>query len=194
MVGNGFSRLMFIEFVPEKTSDNHRLARFRCSCGGETITAYSRVKHGYTLSCGCLAKETKPNLKHGKKYTKTYASWSSAKNRTLNQNSKDYHRYGAAGIGFSDHWLNFENFLADMGERPEGTSLDRIDGSKGYEPGNCRWATPKEQARNRQDFVIVSTPIGKMPLVDYAKAIGISRGAAHLRLKRGKLHDCIREN
>lgn len=71
-----------------------------------------------------------------------------------------------------------------------GTTLDRIDGTKGYEPGNVRWAAPVVQARNNKRFVVVSTPIGTMPLIDYANHIGISNGAAHLRLKRGKLEGC----
>lgn len=71
------------------------------------------------------------------------------KNRCLNPNATDYPRYGGRGIRVCDRWLSFENFLADMGERPNGTTIDRIDGSKGYEPTNCRWATASEQQRNR---------------------------------------------
>lgn len=183
------SRLEFIEFCGN-TADGHRLALFICSCGNECRAAYSRVKNGYTRSCGCLHAENKPSLTHGHRYTKTYASWASAKDRALNPKSKDFYRYGAAGIGFSDLWLSFERFLQDMGERPEGTSIDRIDGTKGYEPGNCRWATKQEQARNTKVFTILETPLGLMPLVDYAATIGITRGAAHLRMKRGKLEGC----
>lgn len=184
------SRLTLVEFTGEKTADGHRLARFKCLCGNEAVVAHSRVKNGYTRSCGCLASENKPNLSHGHKYTGTYSSWTSAKDRATNPNSKDWYRYGAVGIGFSPRWMSFENFLADMGERPEGMSLDRIDGSKGYEPGNCRWATKVQQARNTRVFTVIDTPLGRMPLVDYAKKIGITRGAAHLRLKRGKLEGC----
>lgn len=75
---------------------------------------------------------------------------------------------------------------------PAGTTLDRIKGRKGYEPGNVLWATPIEQARNRTDLTVLQTPIGRMALVDYANAIGISKGAAHLRLKREKLEGCQR--
>lgn len=183
------SLLTFIEFCG-KTADGHRLARFKCECGAETQVAYSRAKNGYTRSCGCLINAEGHGVKHGHKHSKTYASWSSAKDRTLNPKSKDFHRYGGVGIGFSGCWLIFENFLADMGERPEGTSLDRIDGTKGYEPGNCRWATATQQARNTKTFTVIQTPLGVMPIVDYAKKIGLTRGAAHLRMKRGKLEGC----
>jgi hypothetical protein len=170
------------------------LWEYLCFCGAKKVIAATRVRNGYVRSCGCLKKETKPNLKHGMKKTPTYTSWTSAKNRTLNPKSKDYARYGGAGITFSKRWLSFENFLADMGIKPVGTSLDRIDGSKGYEPGNCRWATLVEQARNRKDFKIVKTQFGDIPLVDYAKQLGITRGAAHLRYKRKTLEGVIYES
>lgn len=82
----------------------------------------------------------------------TYRTWDGMKQRCLNPKATGYARYGGAGITVCDRWLEFANFLADMGERPEGTTLDRIDSSKGYEPGNCRWATRAEQNRNRPNF------------------------------------------
>lgn len=88
-------------------------------------------------------------------------------------------------------WLVFENFLRDMGEKPEGTSLDRIDGSKGYEPGNCRWATYSQQMRNRKDNVYLKTESGQIFINDYAEKLGITRGAALMRLKRGKLEGVL---
>ena len=143
------SRLTFVEFCG-RTADGHKLGLFNCACGQQARVAISRVKHGYTRSCGCLTREAKPNITHGHRYSKTYSSWGSAKDRATNPESKDFHRYGAVGIGFADRWQSFENFLADMGERPAGTTLDRIDGTKGYQPGNCRWATAEEQARNKK--------------------------------------------
>jgi len=173
-----------------KTADGHITWKYRCACGNTVITAASRVKHGYTRSCGCLHGG---KVIHGYKNTPTYSSWSSAKDRATNPKSKDFYRYGAIGIGMAERWLNFENFLADMGPRPsDKSSIDRIDPTKGYESGNCRWATPQEQARNRVNFVVVSTPVGIMPLVDYAKHIGITNGCAHLRLKRNQMEGVSR--
>lgn len=181
-------RLNFIELIDERSPDGHRLARFMCDCGTEVTASRSRVVNGYTRSCGCLQRETKPGLKHGHRASRTYSSWQSMLDRCRNSKSKDYARWGGRGIAVCDRWTAFENFLSDMGERPMGTTLDRYPNPDGnYEPGNCRWATPKQQARNRRDLVKVKTAAGEIPLVEHAAALGISKGAAHLRLKRGTL-------
>lgn len=171
-----------------KTNDGHIKWLYQCLCGRTVEVSRSRVSNGYTKSCGCI---NKGNLKHGYKNTGTYSSWASAKDRATNPKSKDFHRYGGRGIGMSERWMVFENFLFDMGDRPDGKTLDRINPMKGYELGNCRWATPKEQALNRMDVVFVTTENGLVPLVEYAKKIGITKGAAHMRFKRKTLEGVI---
>lgn len=99
--------------------------------------AESRTEHGH----------------HGKAgRSGTYRSWDGMKQRCLNPKATGYKRYGGAGVTVSARWLDFQNFLDDMGVRPDGTTLDRIDPSKGYEPGNCRWADRSTQNRNRPNF------------------------------------------
>lgn len=195
IVGLRVGRLTGVSLVERRSGDGHLIGLWLCACGNEKEIVVSRVINGTTISCGCLLRDfNSAKTTHGMRKSKTYSSWRSARQRTLNPKSKDYWRYGGLGVGFSERWYRFETFLEDMGERPEGTSLDRHPNSSGnYEPGNCRWATPTEQARNRKDIVVVKTKDGDIQLVDYAKKLGISKGAAHLRLKRGTLEGVIYE-
>lgn len=128
-----------------------------CDCGKTTITYQSHLRSGHTKSCGCLRVEE--NTTHGKRATKTYNSWDKMIQRCTNPNNTGYYRYGAVGITVCDRWLeSFDNFLEDMGERPEGMTLDRIDGSGGYYKENCRWADLTEQNFNRRKSEGKSTP------------------------------------
>jgi len=184
-------RLTLLAANVGRTADNHIVGRYQCKCGTEVSVAQSRVRNGYTKSCGCLAREesSRRATTHGMRQSPEYRSWQAMIGRCTSPTHKDYPRWGGAGISVCNRWAgSFEAFFADMGPRPSGTTLDRYpDAAGNYERGNCRWATPKQQARNRRDLVRVRTPFGDMPLVEYAARIGISKGAAHQRLKRGKL-------
>jgi hypothetical protein len=144
-----YNRLTLITVVPERAKDGHKLALWLCDCGTQKVIQEHMVRLGFTKSCGCLLKASQPGLIHGQRNTTTYKSWQAAKSRCINLKDKDWKKYGGKGITICDQWLNFENFYKDMGDRPEGTSLDRIDNTKNYEPGNCRWATRSEQQRNK---------------------------------------------
>jgi hypothetical protein len=126
---------------------------FICKCGKEVIETPSRVLSGTRKSCGCYASEriTQANTTHGNCGTPEYISWQAMKARCYYPKNPDWRNYGGRGIAVCDRWRNsFENFLADMGPRPEGKSIDRFPDKDGnYEPGNCRWATMKEQQNNR---------------------------------------------
>lgn len=122
--------------------------------------------------------------KHGMHGTPTYGSWRSMKRRCHDPKHKSYPRYGARGVAVCDRWReSFESFLADMGPRPNGKTLDRFPNPNGhYEPGNCRWATPAEQARNRRDNVLVTIGERTQCLADWAKEYGIDRYRVSCRI------------
>lgn len=99
------------------------------------------------------------NRKHGMRSSPAYRSWIQMRTRCKNPNHHAYSEYGGRGIGVCPRWDSFENFLADMGERPEGKSLDRIDPNGNYEPGNCRWAAPNIQAQNKRTAKLATSDV-----------------------------------
>lgn len=159
--GETFERIFVVKRVePQFVGNQYRSAFLvRCKCGTEKVVLGSNLRS--TRSCGCLmrevasrhAKENKPRLKHGMVGTLTYSSWYSMMSRCYRERHREYPRYGGRGITVCERWADRDvgvlNLIEDMGERPSRNhSIDRIDGSKGYSPGNCRWATPKQQNRN----------------------------------------------
>lgn len=117
--------------------------------------------------------------------TSTYSSWDSMKQRCLNPNHRSYHNYGGRGITICEQWLTFENFLADMGQRPENTWLERRDNNKGYTPENCYWATPSQQNRNTRRNHYVEHNGQRKLVVEWAEESGINKGALLMRIRKG---------
>ena len=128
-----------------------------CDCGTTVTLRANKLLSGNNKSCGCLKRSVLGDATrtHGRSNSRvsgyadrTYGIWQAMRDRCSNPNRHDWHRYGGAGVTVAPQWAAFEQFVADMGDAPVGRTLDRIDSAKGYEPGNCRWATPKEQSLN----------------------------------------------
>lgn len=105
------------------------------------------------------------------------------KTRCLNSNAPNFYAYGGAGIGVDERWLCFDNFYADMGERPKGTSLDRIDNTKGYSKENCRWATPLKQGANKKNNLLITHEGVTKTSAQWATSLGLTKGTVWNRIK-----------
>jgi hypothetical protein len=146
-----FGKLRIVRFTGLVTKYHNRIYECVCDCGNVKAISAMVLKNGGTRSCGCLRKIHGAIV--GYKKTPEYRSWESMRSRCNNPNNKDFHRYGARGIKVCERWGTFSSFLSDMGERPDRTSLDRWPNKAGnYEPGNCRWATQREQCANRSKY------------------------------------------
>lgn len=155
MIGKVFSQLTVVSFIEKRNSTKVWLCR--CSCGEMVNVRQCHLVTSHTRSCGCLKIKTisKTFTKHGAlkngALPRTYTTWRSMLDRCNNEKNSHYKHYGARGIKVCDEWLKeYSNFLADMGEKPAGLSLDRIDHNGNYEKANCRWTTTRIQAVNRR--------------------------------------------
>lgn len=165
-----------------------RMSRWlcRCDCGRTAIVSGAHLNPGYTQSCGCLRREAgRNNRKHGLSQSRTHSIWSQMKKRTRSPDSVDFHRYGARGIDVCERWLAFENFLADMGECPPKKTLERINNDGNYGPGNCRWATRTEQARNTRTNRLITFRGETRPAAAWAEITGLKSATIRWRLSRG---------
>lgn len=176
--------------VGENTgSSSERRWVVRCECGVEKVVIGSSLRGGKSRSCGRCAHKS-----HGMSRTPTYNTWKGMVERCGDPNCKDWPRYGGKGITVCSEWLTFENFFADMGVRPEGTTLDRYpDPAGGYGPLNCRWATSEEQAFNRGTTNVVEFNGVVDSQAGWARRLGISPTCLRKRLKKWPLERALTE-
>jgi len=189
LIGKKFGRWL----VTSRAEYGESGARWHCECecGTEKIVIQRTLIQGRSVSCGCYAREqrVKKLTRHGHnkegKRTKTYNTWHHMKRRCKDKNHRNHKSYYDKGIKVCERWEDFTSFLEDMGERPEGKTLDRIDGDKGYHKENCRWATPKEQANNMSRNHYLEFNGEKLTISQWADKIGVKYVTLNTRIHRG---------
>jgi len=187
MIGRQFGRLT-VEAYAGKSPYAHKMWACRCSCGATKTLREAHLTTGAVQSCGCWRREVakSSNTQHGMTDRPEYRIWQTMRRRCSCPRNPKYPNYGGRGIKVCERWQSFENFYADVGPRPSRAySLDRIDNNGNYEPGNCRWATSREQANNtRQNRHIVA--FGEQrTLAQWARRSGIDAEVIRKRLSRG---------
>jgi hypothetical protein len=187
-IGETHARLTILSIVDRVVGGDCRILT-RCECGREHVALLGNVVSGMTRSCGCLLDEARrqpKNVIHGLAHTSEYRTWQGMLRRCENPDEASYHNYGGRGIRVCERWHSFESFYADMGTKPSPRhSLDRINNDGNYEPGNCRWATSKQQCRNtrRTQRFEIDGKVYTAP--ELYEAAGISRQLFFLRLSWG---------
>lgn len=159
-------------------------------CGGRIETTAKRVASGRGRYCSKLCRAKRANAKHGHNTrehgaSRTHRTWAHMLQRCTNPKNDSFHLYGGRGITVCEQWRSFDAFLADMGERPEGTSLDRIDVNGNYEPANCRWATEREQKGNKRSNFMVTYQGQRICLAHLAQQLGMGTPTLRQRVLAG---------
>ena len=194
--GMRFGRLTVLSFAGVDSKRKASTWMVQCDCGSAPIVVLcTALTTGDRVSCGCRRAETlvawkTVNARHGAKANRktngTYSTWQGMKDRCHNPMSQAFSYYGGRGIVVCDRWRDdFQAFLADMGVRPRGMTIDRIDVNGNYEPSNCRWATDIEQARNRRSNRVITWRGETMTLIEWAARLSVNYDALRYRLDEG---------
>lgn len=156
----------------------------RCDCGSESTVHLGNLRNGHTVSCGCQRSITTTTLKtkHSMYGTPAYRSWSAMLTRCNNPRNNKYPDYGGRGISVCASWHDFSSFFADMGPRPEGATLGRIDNDGNYEPGNCEWQCDTTQARNKRNTALFTFRGRTETLQAHCESTGIKYATAKSRI------------
>lgn len=189
IAGQRFGRLVVVSRAGSRRSPSGNSSAqwlCKCDCGNKTVLTTNRLTSGNTRSCGCgmVAATVARSTKHGRRRTRVYGIWSGIISRCENPNATGYEKYGAQGVRVCERWHTFENFYADMGDPPPGMQIERLKNELGYQPGNCEWATPKQQALNRRSTIWITFNGLTRCRSDWARALGVSEQRLTYILKR----------
>lgn len=184
LTGKRYGRLVAV--APAAASGRLRKWDCQCDCGSAACVATNKLTSGHTRSCGCLVSEALAQTTHGMRHTRVYSIWKDMRKRCQNPKATHFENYGGRGIRVCAEWEDFHAFYADMGEPPSGAhTLDRMDSNGNYEKGNCRWATMKEQSRNRRNNHMITHDGRTLCLSEWAELRGMSERGLWQRLRRG---------
>lgn len=190
VTGRPYHRLTPAEYLGRKAAGSQGKTfthywRCRCECGNDAVVTLANLRSGQVRSCGCMRREA--CMTHGLYLHPAYRIWIKIKVRCLDVNSTHYAYYGGRGITVAAEWVHdFPAFLAHVGERPTSEhTIERIDNNLGYEPGNVRWATRKEQQRNRRNNVLLTLDGVTLCLSEWAERLGVPREILRGRVRYG---------
>lgn len=185
--GQRFGRLIAVRLVERDPKWNAHKWLFKCDCGNEKVASIKDARTGHTSSCGCLHAEglAARNATHGMSDRPEYKAWKDMRARCANPRRGDYKDYGGRGVSVCAQWAEFDVFLRDMGPRPVGRTIDRIDVNGNYEPANCRWALPKTQANNKRSNRIITIDGVTQTLQAWCEHYGVEPSKARWRLAQG---------
>lgn len=164
-----------------------------CDCGTTIDVGRGNLRSGASTSCGCYQRDNCAALHrtHGLSKTRSYASWTKMMQRCYDPRHPHYASYGGTGVKVCRRWHFFTRFYEDMGERPAGTTIDRVDGAKGYSLDNCRWATRKQQANNTKSNRIVRFSGEDITLAELADRTGIQYHTLRKRINRMSVEKAV---
>lgn len=189
--GERYGKLVALREVARRTPDTRRF-ECQCDCGELTIVDMRNLRFGITKSCGCRLREIQEAISIRAKLTPArsehplYPTWKGMLKRCNDPGDDAYKNYGGRGIQVCHRWtVSFEDFLEDIGNRPNGAMIERKNNHGNYEPSNCKWATATEQVRNRRNTVIVELQGESKPLAEWCEIFNISYKLVH-----GRIHTC----
>jgi hypothetical protein len=195
LTGQRYGTLTVLRRAANRTTHGKAQWICECDCGEWAVVIAGDLLNGTTKSCGCLQRlrTSQARTTHGLSATRAYSTWKQMMARCYEPTAKGYESYGGRGIRVHPRWVTVGGFVADMGHPPEGRTLERINNDGNYEPANCRWGTPREQAQNRRSTRMVTYRGETLCAAEWARRIGVNRSTILRRLSRLPVDEALGE-